>query len=580
MSSNSDVIKEFLVSLGYKVDANALAKFKGGLADATAAALKVGAAATASAVAVEEMVKSISYDMTNLYYASQLTGASATNITSIGNALERSGSSGDEAAAAVKRLKMALAGNPGKEAWLHGLIGDPEGKITDTGDQLLALVKKLKEMPLYAAIPIASQFGMGPEDLMYLENNLEKITHDADEYKKHLHDAGVELDGPGGLTALSREFMDALKQLDGDLAITGDKFATHLVKPLTDVVHWIDEVIQRFNQLGKGDTALDHMFQMLERWDKAHGGAPALIGTVAAGAVGAKVAAGASLAIAKGVFGGKSGAGKGGILGKLGAAAVYGALADLAVTAADPNDRAGSWIDANVPGAAWFDNQASRIGLGRSYAEQAIAASGNKAAYLMRRFQELGWSKAAAAGLVGNAAHETNGTLDPNTTNSIGMHGIFQWDHNRQKMLKEFAKKNGLNPDSLDAQIEFANWELNNTERGAGDKLKTTASYGDASDIVGSQFERYSSGLSAVKAAEVADQRRRFAGSAFDMPSTGGSITVSSNTTISVEAGKDARETADRVSSAQDRHAKTLASTLVRNSTAFGNFTPIPTGAN
>jgi len=64
------------------------------------------------------------------------------------------------------------------------------------------------------------------------------------------------------------------------------------------------------------------------------------------------------------------------------------------------------------------------------------------------------------------------------------------------------------------------------------------------------------------------------------MPSTGGSITVSSNTTISVEAGKDARETADRVSSAQDRHAKTLASTLVRNSTAFGNFTPIPTGAN
>lgn len=203
-----------------------------------------------------------------------------------------------------------------------------------------------------------------------------------------------------------------------------------------------------------------------------------------------------------------------------------------------------------------------------------------KAAYLMHRFQELGWSKAAAAGLVGNAMHETDGTLDPNTTNSIGMHGIFQWDHNRQKMLKEFAKKNGLNPDSLDAQIEFANWELNTTERGAGDKLKTAVSYGDASDIVGSQFERYSSGLSAVKAAEVADQRRRFAGSAFDMPSTGGSITVSSNTTISVEAGKDARETADRVSSVQDQHAKTLASTLVRNSTAFGNFTPIPTGAN
>jgi len=571
MSSNSDVIKEFLVSLGYKVDADALAKFKGGLADATAAALKVGAAATASAVAVEQMVKSISYDMTNLYYASQLTGASATNITSIGNALERSGSSGDEAAAAVKRLKMALAGNPGKEAWLHGLIGDPEGKITDTGDQLLALVKKLKEMPLYAAIPIASQFGMGPEDLMYLENNLEKITHDTDEYKKHLHDAGVELDGPGGLTALSREFMDALKQLDGDLAITGDKFAAHLVKPLTDVVHWIDEVIQRFNQLGKGDTALDHMFQMLERWDKAHGGAPALIGTVAAGAVGGKLAASAAAVAARSVFGRGAAAGPGllsrslGLIGRLNPWVLGASLALVPSQGAGESEL--EWERQNMAAI-----RAKRAGTSSQDSE--------KAAYLMHRFQELGWSKAAAAGLVGNAMHETDGTLDPNTTNSIGMHGIFQWDHNRQKMLKEFAKKNGLNPDSLDAQIEFANWELNTTERGAGDKLKTAVSYGDASDIVGSQFERYSSGLSAVKAAEVADQRRRFAGSAFDMPSTGGSITVSSNTTISVEAGKDARETADRVSSVQDQHAKTLASTLVRNSTAFGNFTPIPTGAN
>lgn len=47
-----------------------------------------------------------------------------------------------------------------------------------------------------------------------------------------------------------------------------------------------------------------------------------------------------------------------------------GAVAHTALSAIDPEDKAGAWIDKNVPGAAWLDNQASRIGMGRSYAEQ------------------------------------------------------------------------------------------------------------------------------------------------------------------------------------------------------------------
>lgn len=48
-----------------------------------------------------------------------------------------------------------------------------------------------------------------------------------------------------------------------------------------------------------------------------------------------------------------------------------GAIAHTALSAVDPEDKAGAWIDKNVPGASWIDNQASKIGLGRSYAEQA-----------------------------------------------------------------------------------------------------------------------------------------------------------------------------------------------------------------
>jgi TP901 family phage tail tape measure protein len=46
-------------------------------------------------------------------------------------------------------------------------------------------------------------------------------------------------------------------------------------------------------------------------------------------------------------------------------------IADQALSAIDPGDKFGSWVDQHIPGAAWLDNQASRIGMGRSYAEQA-----------------------------------------------------------------------------------------------------------------------------------------------------------------------------------------------------------------
>lgn len=64
-------------------------------------------------------------------------------------------------------------------------------------------------------------------------------------------------------------------------------------------------------------------------------------------------------------------AGKGGILGRIGKAGVYGAIADTVVNGVDPNDDAGSWIDNNIPGASAVDNWfATHLGIGRTYEEQ------------------------------------------------------------------------------------------------------------------------------------------------------------------------------------------------------------------
>ncbi|MFT9441033.1 MAG: hypothetical protein ABF593_04640 [Acetobacter papayae] len=57
--------------------------------------------------------------------------------------------------------------------------------------------------------------------------------------------------------------------------------------------------------------------------------------------------------------------------------AIAGYFAHLGLSKLDPNDKTGSWIDKNIPGASRLDDWAARnLGIGRTYSGQALAAEG------------------------------------------------------------------------------------------------------------------------------------------------------------------------------------------------------------
>src|SRR5690348_12032764 len=94
---SADVIKEFLVGLGYKVDEAGQRKFVDGVNNASKDVLKLGVAAIAAATAVTAAVTKIASGLEDLYYASQRTRASAENIQAYGYAVSQMGSSADAA---------------------------------------------------------------------------------------------------------------------------------------------------------------------------------------------------------------------------------------------------------------------------------------------------------------------------------------------------------------------------------------------------------------------------------------------------------------------------------------------------
>ncbi len=100
-----------------------------------------------------------------------------------------------------------------------------------------------------------------------------------------------------------------------------------------------------------------------------------------------------------------------------------------------------------------------------------------------------GLSPAGAAGILGNMKIEsdfrTNALGDSGT--SIG---LVQWHASRKDRLMSWAKENGLDPMSINGQIEYLWWELTNKFSKLTDTLKTISDPYEAAYQFAKQFER------------------------------------------------------------------------------------------
>lgn len=101
---------------------------------------------------------------------------------------------------------------------------------------------------------------------------------------------------------------------------------------------------------------------------------------------------------------------------------------------------------------------------------------------------QRGLSDGGVTNPFGLAAALANGQVESAgwNPNAVGDNGsaahIMQWREGRQKQLREFAQKNGDNPDrpSPYTQGKFAAWEMQNTESAAGKIILNARSLGEA----------------------------------------------------------------------------------------------------
>jgi hypothetical protein len=577
----TDTIKSFLVSLGFTTDETSLKKFERGISQATKAVVTLAAAVETTALAVSIGVARLANNLEALYFASQRTGASATNLKAFDRAARDMGASAGEAQSSIEALARFMRDNPGGESIIAGWFGlgstrDAKGNKLDPVNMALAISKAMQGMPQWQALMLGKQAGFSENTILAMLNPA--FAKNFDNVTDRLKRAGFQKAAED-----AHRFMEQLRTLGDVLVILGTRVADALqnklgisLKSITDwlnnnsewiigqVTHIAGEFIDSFNAIVAWLTqhgpaiqkmvteaigVFDEAIKILQPamkwlWDElvkldgaTNGWSTRLIvigGLLKATGAGSIISGVLSLAGAFVTL-------TGGIAGAVAAGAGLGWLFDKLA----PNNwlaRFGSALSEKVHDAVDFANA--------QYSGEKKQETKRPQATAVKMLMNLGMSGPQAAGMVANFQAESG--MDPHAQN--GSHyGLAQWDKNRQKDFADWAGFDIKDPRAdLDKQLHFALFEMfHGKEMLAGDELANAAdNAARAGYVVSHYYER--SGL------DVQDNLRSAAAQR-----------LSSETTINVHGVTDPGQTAKIVANEQERLAR-LNAELIREFSSSG----------
>ncbi len=286
------VLEGFLVSLGFDIDQDQLAKFNSAVANAGQKFLSVGKAAIAAGVAVGAAFAKSTAEINDLYKLSNNTGASVKGILSLQGAVERVGGSAENVNAALSDFaQKSKTYGTAFEGMVRGQLGvslrDANGQARDMGDVFIDMSKSLarlaKTNPGLARMK-AEAVGLGAifDDIVKgdfpaeLERSRkfaglfgDEIDKGANASHRLMNEMGQVWDTVGqAAMSATAQITDAL-QLDKKLASFNDSFADFLKSTIDSQIQIIKDASGFFDWVGKvlfdsGDYYDDSRRKVLE----------------------------------------------------------------------------------------------------------------------------------------------------------------------------------------------------------------------------------------------------------------------------------------------------------------------------
>lgn len=436
--AEKDILREYLVKLGFKMDQASAKKFTDFMAGADKAVMRFMAGVATAAAAVTAGVSKFAAQMERLYWAARHGGSSASGFKAFERTAENLGASVESARGAVIGLASSIRNNPVMEAFFRQFgiqTRDAKGNIRDTTDLLRDMSRVFQDMDYLVANAYAKQLGITEDLLIAMRDPAFSEMYDRQKKIAEASDTAAEA---------GQRFMVKLRALEDRVTAVGTVIGEKLIDVLGPRM---DAAARWFEQNS------DSIVKVVNLIITAVVNAERIIMPIIN-----KIIEGWRLLI------------------KLGQDA-------LAMVPTDILDKGFAKLD---KGFEWLGiKDAIHDMLGLSGGGAASAGGLDPMAF----FQGLGWSKEQAAGIVANLQRESQ--MDPKAIGDNGKAvGIAQWHPDRQANFRRWAGKD-LKDASVEEQMRFVHYELTQgSEQKAGALLRATQNARQAGEVVSRYYER------------------------------------------------------------------------------------------
>lgn len=230
---NAETLKDFLISLGFKVDDAGARKFDAIVTGATLKAIELGAKVELAAASVVAFTAKVASSLDNLYWASQRTGATVEGIKQIGYAVSQMGGSVDAARGSLESLAHFIRTSPGAEGFLNRLgvqTRDASGNMRDMATIFTGVGQRLSSMPYYRANQYAQMLGMDENTLLAMRRGIGEYMGQYNAMKKAI---GFN---PDQAAAASNRFMTSLRSFGEMASMARDKIGSNLAGGLAGAI--------------------------------------------------------------------------------------------------------------------------------------------------------------------------------------------------------------------------------------------------------------------------------------------------------------------------------------------------------
>jgi len=261
MPSNSEVLEEYLVSLGFRTDQLSYRKFEYGLTKVERRVLGLGAAVAGVVIAVDAAASKFAYSMRQMYFRSELAQSSVKNLTGMDYAGKQIGVGGERMADAVHSVAQAVRLNPGLQGLIESFGIRVKGR--DMSDVVVDLVKALRNMPEFVGAKYAGMFGIDPDTYHQMINHMDKLQAKRRQMAAIYKEMGFNPDLKKNKDAIM-EYTGELDKLEEKVKILGQAMLIHFIKPLNRITHSLEDGVDWWTKWAAGVNKVSSAFEGLD----------------------------------------------------------------------------------------------------------------------------------------------------------------------------------------------------------------------------------------------------------------------------------------------------------------------------